>query len=134
MAEPNVKDSILYSIKKLLGINPMDVSFDDEIVMDINTAIASLIQLGVGPQTGGYVISGSSNLWTEFLGTDKRLEPAKTYIYMKVKLMFDPPPQSSVIESIQKQIDEFEYRVYITKDNDRIDEQALLNADSSSEC
>ena len=133
MAEPNVKDSILNSIKKLLGINPADTSFDDEITMDINTAVASLIQLGVGPQTDGYTISDSSNLWSELLGTDKRLEPAKTYIYMKVKLMFDPPEQKSVIDAIEKQIKEFEYRVYIAKDNDRIDEQALLSADSSSE-
>ena len=133
MAEPNVKDSILNSIKKLLGINPADTSFDDEITIHINSVIASLIQMGIGPQDGGYTISDSSSLWSDFLGTDKRLESVKSYIYMKVKLIFDTPQQGAIIEAYQNQIKEFEYRNYITKDNDRIDAEAALAVDSSSE-
>ena len=133
MAEPNVKDSILNSIKKLLGINPADTSFDDEIMIHINSVIASLIQMGIGPQDGGYAISNASSLWSDFLGTDKRLESVKSYIYMKVRLIFDTPQQGAVIEAYERLIKEFEYRNYITKDNDRIEEEAALNANSSSE-
>lgn len=133
MAEPSVKSSILNSIKKMLGIYPEVTAFDDELILHINSVIASLSQMGIGPSDSGYVITSAENIWTELLGTDKRLESVKSYIYLKVRLIFDPPTQSAVIEAFAKQIEEFEYRNYVVKDNDRIDEEALLLSSSSEE-
>lgn len=130
MAEPSVKDSILKSIKKMLGIYPEVTAFDDELILHINSVIASLSQMGIGPSDSGYSITSSTNLWTELLGSDKRLESIKSYIYMKVRLIFDPPIQSSVIEAFERQIKEFEYRNYVVKDNDRIDNEALSSSEA----
>ena len=118
-----VKDSILNSIKKMLGIYSDVTAFDDELILHINSILASLIQMSIGPSKNGYAITSSQNVWNEFLNEDKRLESVKTYIFLKVKLIFDPPPQSSVIDAYKEQIKEFEFRNYITKDNDRIDKE-----------
>ncbi len=123
MEEPSLKNSILKSVKKMLGIYPDITEFDDELTLHINSAIASLIQIGIGQSDSGYTISSATDTWTEFLGDDKRLESVKSYIYMKVRLMFDPPIQSSVIDAFERQIKEFEYRNFVVKDNDRIDEE-----------
>ena len=130
MAEVDIKESILNSIKKMLGIYPTVAEFDSELMLHINSVLASLIQMGVGPADTGYVITSSTNTWTEFLSGDKRLESVKSYVYLKVRLIFDPPVQSSVIDAFEKQIKELEFRIYVTKDNDRIIEEALLSSSS----
>src|SRR5574344_190481 len=101
--------SILDSIKKLLGIDPSDPSFDDEVIMDINSVFTILTQLGIGPK-GGFLITDNSTEWSEFIGDRKDLEVVKTYTYLKVRLMFDPPQNSFLVDSIKKQCDEFEWR------------------------
>lgn len=101
---------ILDSIKKLLGIEETDPSFDNEIVMHINSAITVLTQLGVGP-TIGYRITGSAETWTSFIGTRRDLEIIKSFIYLKVRLLFDPPQNSFLVDSLQEQIKEFEFRI-----------------------
>lgn len=108
-------DSILTSIKKLLGITEEYEYFDTDIVMYINSAFSVLTQLGVGPKNG-FRIEDESSDWSEFLNDDPRLELVKTYVYLKVKLAFDPPLSSAVIEAINRQISELEWRINVAVD------------------
>ena len=106
-------ESILTSIKKLLGIGDDDTSFDDDIIMDINTEFMALSQLGVGPFEG-FSITDKTTTWSDYLGSDAvNLQGIKTYIYMKVRLVFDPPSSSFVLEAMQRQIDELTWRINI---------------------
>lgn len=108
-------DSILVSIKKLLGITGEYEHFDPDIIMHINSAFSVLNQLGVGPEKG-FRIDGEDAEWSEFLQDDPRLEFVKTYIFLKVKLGFDPPLSSAVLESINRQISELEWRINVSVD------------------
>lgn len=101
-------DSILDSTKKALGIRHDYSHFDPEIIMYINSAFSRLWTLGVGPDQP-YAISSRDNLWNEFLESKKQLDMIQTYIYAKVKLVFDPPSNSFVVESLKKIIDEIEW-------------------------
>lgn len=103
--------SILKSIKKLVMVDENDDAFDDNLKMHINTVFANLIQMGVGP-IEGFTISGYEETWNEFLQGSKLLEPVKTYVYLKVKMYFDPPQNSAHIEAINKQLNELEVRLY----------------------
>lgn len=105
-----VIDSILTSIKKLLGITEDYTQFDPDIVIHINSAFTSLLQLGVGPEEG-FVISGSEAEWGDFLGTRTDVEAVKTYVYLKTRLFFDPPQTGYLIEAYNKQITELEWRL-----------------------
>ena len=84
--------------------------------MHINSAFSSLTQLGVGPQDG-FFIKDETDLWTDFIQDDKRLEFVKTYIYLKVKLVFDPPLSSSVLDAMNRQINELEWRLNVAVDS-----------------
>lgn len=108
-------DSILTSIKKLLGISEEDTSFDQDIIMHINTVFAILAQLGVGP-SGGFMIEDDSAIWDDFVTNDSRLNSIKSYIYMKVRMMFDPPTSGIVAEAVNKNISELEWRLNATVD------------------
>ena len=101
-------ESILTSIKKLLGITAECVDFDVDIVMHINSTFAILNQLGVG--TEGFTIRDEYETWDQFV-SESEYEPVKTYVYMKVKLMFDPPLSSAVMECMKQSISEFEWRL-----------------------
>ena len=101
-------DSILNSIKKMLGIEPDDVHFDAELVMHINTVLGRLFQLGVGPKDSPYKITGSGETWDEFI-QDDQIETVKGYIFAKVKIIFDPPSSSFVLESYKDLAKEFEW-------------------------
>lgn len=103
-------DSILTSIKKMLGIDESETQFDQELIIFINSAFSVLLQLGVGP-VDGFRIEDDSAEWVEFLGTRTDIENVKTYIYLKVRLIFDPPSSSFVLEAINKQITESEWRL-----------------------
>lgn len=106
-------ESILTSIKKLLGPEEEITNFDTDIIIHINSALMVLTQLGVGPSEG-YFITGPSETWNDFLGKDlSKLEAVKSYIYLKVRLLFDPPASSAVIESTNKMIQEFEWRLNV---------------------
>ena len=103
--------SILNSIKKRLGISEEYEHFDDDIIMDINSVFAILNQLGVGP-SDGFSIENQDAEWNDFLCVNqKKLELVKSYVYLKVKLLFDPPQSSFVLDSINRQISEFEWRI-----------------------
>ena len=109
-------DSILTSIKKMLGITEEYTHFDSDLIIHINTALGILTQLGVGPSRG-YLIKDKSGSWSDFVGCDSRLEFIKSYVHLKVKLIFDPPLSSPVIESINKTINELEWRIQVQADN-----------------
>ena len=94
-------ESILTSIKKLLGIAEEYTQFDTDIIIHINTVFMTLQQLGVGPEEGFSIID-SEAVWTDFMENSILLNSVKTYIYLKVKLLFDPPLSSSTIECFNK--------------------------------
>ena len=104
--------SILQSTKKLLGIEPEYKHFDSEIILNINTALMSLNQIGVGPAEGFY-ISSKDELWIDFIGNRKDLEAIKTYVYLKTRLSFDPPQMGYLVDAITKQITELEWRLNV---------------------
>ena len=105
-------ESILTSIKKLLGIEEDYTHFDTDIIMHINSVLSILNQLGVGPSEG-YSIKDARATWDEFITDSTRLELVKTYVYLKVRLMFDPPSSSSAIESMKQLISELEFRIIV---------------------
>lgn len=103
-------ESILTSIKKLLGIEEEYTHFDNDIIMHINSVFSVLTQLGVGP-SDGFVITDESSTWEDFVEEKQTIEMVKSYTYLKVKLLFDPPSSSSVMESTNRLISEFEWRL-----------------------
>lgn len=109
-------DSILTSIKKLLGITEDYTHFDQDIIIHINSVLMILHQLGVGPQEG-FMIQDSSDIWSDFISDNTEMEAVKTYVYLKVKLLFDPPQSSAAMESTKNLINEFEWRLNMTAEN-----------------
>ena len=105
-------ESILNSIKKMLGITEEYKNFDPDIIMHINTVFMTLNQLGVGPAEG-YRIEDDLATWHDYIKDEQNLDGVKTYIYLKVRLLFDPPLNSAVINAIQQSINEFEWRLNI---------------------
>ena len=101
---------ILSSIKELLGISYEDESFDFEILMHINTTLAILFQMGVD-EAGDTPVIDITTTWRELFGDRTDLEMVKTYIYFKVKSMFDPPTNSAGLESLNRVMKEFEWRI-----------------------
>lgn len=105
-------DSILNSIKKLLGITAEDESFDIDIIMHINSVFLTLNQLGIGP-TQVFSILDDVPTWLDFFGENESNEMVKTYMYLKVRLLFDPPSSSSVLAAIERSISELEFRLIV---------------------
>lgn len=105
---------ILATIKKLLGVGEDDTHFDGDILIYINSALAVMRQIGVGPVDG--FVANATSKWTDFLGTGLKLEIVKSYVYLKTKLIFDPPQNSSVAAALKSQADECEWRVLIEVD------------------
>lgn len=103
-------ESILNSIKKLLGIEPDYTHFDPDIIFGINSAIFILNQLGVGPSSG-FSIKTADEKWSTFLGDRIDLEPVKQYVYIKTRLVFDPPSTSFLIEAMERHAKEYEWRI-----------------------
>ena len=108
-------ESILVSIKKLLGIAEDYDYFDQDIVMHINAAFMVLTQLGIGPSEG-FLITDDTDTWSDFIDDATNLGSIQSYVYMKVKLMFDPPQNSFTVDSMQKLVNELEWRVNIAAD------------------
>lgn len=108
-------ESILTSVKKLLGITEEYEHFDADIIMHINSVFMILTQIGVGPSEGFFIVDKTTT-WDEFIPSGKSLESVKSYMYMKVKLLFDPPQSSAVMESMKNMICEFEWRLNIEVD------------------
>lgn len=110
-------ESILTSIKKLLGISEEYEHFDPDIIMHINSAFMILNQLGVGPEEG-FSIEDETSTWTDFVPDMTKVEAVKSYIHLKVKLLFDPPTSSAVIESYNRMINEFEWRLNVAAETE----------------
>ena len=108
-------ESILTSVKKMLGIAEEYTHFDPDLIMHINTVFAILNQLGVGPSYG-FRIEDADDEWEDFINDEVALEPVKTYVAMKVKLLFDPPTSSAVMESTNRLVNELEWRLNVTVD------------------
>ena len=105
------QDSILESVKKALGIDPSYEAFDPDIIMHINSTFSVLHQLGVGPDSQ-FSIEDAEATWSDFLSGRDELNMVKSYIFLKVRLLFDPP-QGSVLESFKEQAAEYEWRMNV---------------------
>lgn len=124
-------ENILDSIKKLLGIDEMDLNFDQELIMHINSVFMVLHQLGVGP-VEGFKISSNEETWSDFIGTRLDIESVKSYIYLKVRLLFDPPQNSFLISAVEQQIEENEWRLQVQVEPYAITAAALLEEDEET--
>ena len=110
-------DSILVSIKKLLGIAADYTHFDPDIIMHINSAFSVLTQLGVGPPEG-FRIDNDVKTWNDFISDTIRLDAVKSYVYLKVSLMFDPPTSSAILSARERQISELEWRLNVAAEQE----------------
>jgi hypothetical protein len=111
--------SILDETKKVLGIEPEATAFDTDLIMHINTVFFSLQQLGVGSDEG-YMITDKTATWTDYLGDNKNLNAVKSYMYLRIRLLFDPPATSFALDAIQKQITELEWRLNVESEKGKI--------------
>lgn len=102
--------SILTSTKKVLGISEEYTAFDEDIIMHINTVFSTLNDLGVGPPAGFQIVDKTA-VWSDFIAGDVLFNNVKSYMFMRVKLMFDPPATSYLITSMQNQIEQLEWRI-----------------------
>lgn len=116
-------NSILTSVKKAMGIAPEYTHFDPDIIMHINSVFLTLEQLGVGPKEG-FAIEDEQDEWSDFIGDNKLLNAVKSWTYLKVRLLFDPPQSSAAVESINRMIAEFEWRINVTVDPGEEDKDA----------
>lgn len=105
-------ESILTSVKKLLGIDETYIHFDQDIIVHINSVFGILHQMGVGPENPVTIID-KTNVWNEF---GEVYEMVKTYVYLKVKLVFDPPANPTIVEALKQNASEIEWRLYIDSD------------------
>lgn len=110
-----MEQSILKSTKKILGIDASYTAFDLDILTHINSALAALNMIGVGPEDGFSVVDDTS-VWTSFIGSDPKKNNVKTYVYLKVRQVFDPPQTSALGTAMQEQIRELEWRMSITRE------------------
>lgn len=109
----SAQESILDSVKKIIGLSPADTSFDQDIILHINSVLVSLNQMGVGYP--GFVVTDRDDSWSNFLENNSKLEMVKSYVALKVRLIFDPPQSAAHIDAINAQIKEFEWRAYTEK-------------------
>ena len=110
--------SILNTIKRMLGLEPDYTPFDTEILIHINSVFMVLQQLGVGPKDG-FSITGPDEVWSDYISDTKNLEALKSYIYLRVKTVFDPPQSGTAMEAMKQQIDEYTWRLNVAVDPER---------------
>jgi hypothetical protein len=112
-----VEQSILSSVKKMCGVDPSQTVFDDVLLMHINSVFSDLEQLGVGP-VGGFMIEDDVPTWDAFFGNDPRWSSVKSYVYFRVRLMFDPPQTQYLVNSFDEQVKKMEFRLNVTREGD----------------
>ena len=110
-------ESILQSVKKNLGLPPTRTEFDPDIILHINSCLSKLTQLGVGPDIS-VEITGDSETW-DLVYTDSKYNMLRTYMYLSVRLLFDPPSTTTMYEAFQRKIEELEWRLYVLADEER---------------
>jgi len=108
--------SILNDTKKILGFEQDDTGFDLDILTHINSAFDTLEQLGIGP-AGGFSIEDATPTWDDFIASDPRYNSIKTYVYLKVRLLFDPPTTSFHLQAMQDQIRQYEWRLNVKRED-----------------
>lgn len=114
-----VENSILKSTKMSLGVPPEETAFDTEITMHLNSALSTLLQIGLRPVQAGIYVQDDTATWTELVGAPEdfpELAAVKTYIHLRVKLLFDPPEIGFVLTAMKEQIRELEWRLNVTVD------------------
>lgn len=111
-------ESILDSVKKVVGLTDAYDVFDPDIIMYINTALSTLNQLGIGPAQG-FRIDDNTTEWITFLGGDDRLNDAKTYVHLRVRMLFDPPGTAHAATAIDQQIQELAWRLNVKREDDQ---------------
>jgi hypothetical protein len=119
MTDPTTAEilaSILLSTKKTLGIAPDYTAFDPDIIMHINTALSDLTDIGIGPSQG-FVIADETALWADFLGDTIRYEAAKTWTWLKVRTLFDPPEGRYAIQATDGQLAQMLWRLNVNREN-----------------
>jgi hypothetical protein len=109
-------DSILDSTKKVLNLAPDYTAFDQDVILHINSVFSTLNQLGIGPEAG-FRIEDNSALWSDFLGGDLRLNHVKSYMCLRVRMLFDPPTLGYVIDAVKEQIKELEWRINVQRES-----------------
>lgn len=113
-----MSESILNSTKKVLSLEPTYDVFDPDVIMFINAAFSTLTQLGVGPEQG-FSIEDDSITWDAFLGGDPSLNNVRSYVYLRVRMLFDPPGTSFAIQAVQDQIKELEWRLNVQREDEK---------------
>ena len=108
--------SILQSVKKALGLSESYEQFDADIMMHINSVLSILQQLGVGPREG-FMLENKDTAWDEYIEDPLRFNMVKSYIYLKVRMLFDPPTTSYLVTAMEKQITEYEWRLNNAREN-----------------
>ena len=110
-----MEQSILNSTKKILGIAEDYTAFDEDIITHINTTFSTLTQLGVGP-VAGFMIEDASTEWDEYLVEDFQYNSVRSYVFLRVRMLFDPPTTSYMIAAMEKQIQELEWRLNVYRE------------------
>ena len=105
-------DSILSSVKKAIGIPESHTEFDVDIKMHINSTFAKLYQMGVGPRDKVFSIEDDSATWNDFIANRDKIEMVRSFMYIEVRLMFDPP-SASLLTSLQERQKEYEWRLTV---------------------
>lgn len=122
-----METSILYTIKEMLDVEPSNNDFDEFILVGINSALMALTQLGVGKRED-FVVKGIEETWDDFLGDESFYAAVKMFVYIKTRLVFDPPANSFVVNSFQDQLKEYEWRIAV-----RVDERRAANEEAAIE-
>lgn len=121
ITQAQIRDSILLSVKKALGLDPEYDHFDPDIIMFINSAIAILHQLGVGPQETPLQISGNDETWHDLIGDRYNLNMVQTQIYIRVRLMFDPPTSAHVMSAYSEILEQLDWRILVAEEDGLIE-------------
>jgi hypothetical protein len=132
-----MEESILKSTKKILGLADNYTPFDLDVITHINAAFSILDQLGVGPP-GGFVIDDETELWSDYTAPPNQLHLIKTYVFLKVRMLFDPPTTSFLIEATNNQLREYEWRLNSFREweldpNDPMDQPEFIPVDIMGE-
>lgn len=110
-----MSDSILVSIKKVLGVDEAYTAFDVDILMHINSTFSALQQMGVGPDEGFSIVDDTA-IWTDYTWEEESMNMVKSYIYLRVRKLFDPPGTSFLLEALNSQLKEYEWRLNVDRE------------------
>lgn len=124
-----MEDSILKSVKKLLHLPADYEQFDLDVLIHINSAFATLYQLGLGP-TDEFIVQDDTKKWADYIGSDKYIQSIKTYVYLSVRLVFDPPTTSYAIDAFKNQLEELAWRLNVQREEEKWQDPTLESSSS----